>query len=402
MPKNSVSVILQFSKYKDKLYCSYLVNQGEAREVTSKVKDIPMEELAKYRKLTFSLNQYRKRLIKTPVESDEKLQALIDQEESQLSGIQGALQSLSQWWLHDLITLLNTPKANLEAVAGNEKDKKGGKDQKKKGGKDEVASYESQLPASPSGIESVTFLLDEFIYGLPFEELVPTDVVATVSKDSSLFWLGRKLEGVGFQSELNNSSGFGADKGKYYAYDFKQEDYNFKSISTSLSQGAPPLKLDGLDSSNRLPALGDYTKSFLEPGFIEIYGSVDFLNQVKLSSLLEHVGTSKTRLLLIHDNLNFSKLSLNKFKDLNTESFNVMVEENEKATALLADLLGLSVVKNRWHQRSEAMKSTVTSTLSVLAKGDYIGSCLRQKRESTEQLNAAWCCYLHGPAVIRL
>ena len=47
---------------------------------------------------------------------------------------------------------------------------------------------------------------------------------------------------MGFQSEINNSSGFGADKGKYFGYDFKSPQKNFKSFATQLSKGTEGLK----------------------------------------------------------------------------------------------------------------------------------------------------------------
>jgi hypothetical protein len=108
---------------------------------------------------------------------------------------------------------------------------------KKKGGKDELSGYESPLPPSPSGIDSVVFLLDEFLYGLPFEELLPTDLVPAVSRDSSFFWLSRKLQDISFQPDLNNSAGFGADRGKYFGYDFKSPERNFKTLSVELAKG---------------------------------------------------------------------------------------------------------------------------------------------------------------------
>lgn len=182
-----------------------------------------------------TLLQCRKSLIKTPIEDDNKLNALLDNNEKQLKEVHSQLQSTSQWWLTELLEYLKTPK-NVPVVS--DKDKKGGKDAKKKGGKDEIAGYESPLPPSPSGIESVTFLLDEFLYSLPFEELLPVDLVATVSKDSSLFWLSRKLQEISFQPELNNSAGYGADKGKYCAYDFKTADLNFKTVSAELAKGS--------------------------------------------------------------------------------------------------------------------------------------------------------------------
>lgn len=76
----------------------------------------------------------------------------------------------------------------------------------------------------------MTFLLDKFFYSLPFEELLPSDLISTVSKDHSFYWFTRKLQEIGFQAELNNSSGFGSEKGKYFAYDYKQPDLNFKNV----------------------------------------------------------------------------------------------------------------------------------------------------------------------------
>jgi hypothetical protein len=51
-----------------------------------------------------------------------------------------------------------------------------------------------------------------------------------------------------------------------------------------------------------------------------VYGSVDVLNHIKLSSFVEQAGSNKFRLLILNDNLNLSKSILNKFKDLNTDS----------------------------------------------------------------------------------
>jgi len=45
----------------------------------------------------------------------------------------------------------------------------------------------------------VTFLLDSFLYSLPFEHLPGLDIVPAISKDTSLFYLARKLTAVNFQ-----------------------------------------------------------------------------------------------------------------------------------------------------------------------------------------------------------
>lgn len=102
-----------------------------------------------------------------------------------------------------------------------DKGKKAAKDTKKKGGKDDVAAYESPLGTTPAGFESVTFLVDDLFEGLPFDQLSGLEKVPSVSFDSSLFYLSRKMQVMGYKSDANNSNGFGADKGKYVSFDFK-------------------------------------------------------------------------------------------------------------------------------------------------------------------------------------
>lgn len=98
--------------------------------------------------------------------------------------------------------------------------------------------------------------------------MIPAELVSTVTKDTSFFWNVRKLQEIGFQSELNNSNGIGADKGKYFSYDFKRNELNFKDISGELSKGPDVLKFEGIDSTTKIPSLGDYSDSFTKPGFL--------------------------------------------------------------------------------------------------------------------------------------
>lgn len=46
-----------------------------------------------------------------------------------------------------------------------------GKDKKKGGGKEEISSYESPLPLTPGGFESIVLLLDTKLFNLPFHGL---------------------------------------------------------------------------------------------------------------------------------------------------------------------------------------------------------------------------------------
>lgn len=81
---------------------------------------------------------------------------------------------------------------------------------------------------------------------------------------------------------------------------------------------------------------------------MSVYGSIDLLNHIKFNTFIEQSGSSKLRLLIVNDNLNIIKSLLNKFKDLNTDNLSVNIEENEKAFAIISNLLNITLIKNRW------------------------------------------------------
>lgn len=75
--------------------------------------------------------------------------------------------------------------------------------------------------------------------------------------------------------------------------------------------------MEGIEAKKKVPSFGDYTDVFAKPGFLSVYGCVDFLNHMKFSSFFEFIGTNKLRLLIINDNINFPKPTLLKHKDIN-------------------------------------------------------------------------------------
>lgn len=80
------------------------------------------------------------------------------------------------------------------------------------------------------------------------------------------------------------------------------------------------IKFDGVNSDNRVPSIGDYNRYLSEPGFIQVYGSLDFLNYMKLPLLLQNIGENKSKFLIISDRLNYRKSLLNKFLALDKNS----------------------------------------------------------------------------------
>jgi hypothetical protein len=60
------------------------------------------------------------------------------------------------------------------------------------------------------------------LYNLPFEYLAGLESVPAISKDTSIYYLSKKAQNLNYQPEINNSNGFGSDKGKYICFDFKE------------------------------------------------------------------------------------------------------------------------------------------------------------------------------------
>jgi hypothetical protein len=104
---------------------------------------------------------------------------------------------------------------------------------------------------------------------------------------------------------------------------------------------------------------------------------------------------------VVNDNLNLSKSILNKFKDLSTDTLSISLEESEKAYAILANVLNITVVKNRWLMEWSQLDARVKGIFKSLAGGLYVGAASRQGRGG-EGLTNHWYSYVHGPAVIRL
>lgn len=121
---------------------------------------------------------------------------------------------------------------------------------------------------------------------------------------------------------------------------------------------------------------------------------------MRVGSLVEAAGSNKLRLLIVHDNLNWAKGQLLKYRDLTNEQ-GVTLEETEQAIAVVANLLNAAVIRNRWFLPAQHTHAAIKSLYRALGGGQYIGAAVRSgKKEGS--LNEQWMTYLHGPAVTRL
>ena len=223
-----------------------------------------------------------------------------------------------------------------------------------------------------------------------------------ISYDSSLFFLSRKMQTIGYKAEMNNSNGFGGDKGKYVAYDYREEGLNFKKVMEEISKVAPSIKFDGICSNNKIPSVGDYYRYLTENGFLHVYGVADFLNHMKVPTLLEHAGITKSRLLLINDHLNYRKSVINKFIDLDGNSKANSLNEEFRILKAIANILDMNMIKNRWTSDVEKIRESIVKVYKNLGAGYYMGAINYSEEEKEEIELSRYLFQVHGCPVLRM
>lgn len=189
------------------------------------------------------------------------------------------------------------------------------------------------------------------------------------------------MQNVGYKSDVNNSNGFGADKGKYISYDFKEEGMNFKKILEEVNKVSPSLKFDGISSNSKIPSIGDYYRYLTENGFLHVYGINDFLNHIKVPIMLEHTGITKCKLLVVNDHLNYRKSVMNKFINLDDKGKANSLNEEVKILKGIANLLDMNMIKNRWPSDVEKFTNGMVNIYKNLGAGYYLGAINNKEEE---------------------
>lgn len=96
---------------------------------------------------------------------------------------------------------------------------------------------------------------------------------------------------------------------------------------------------------------------------------------------MESAGLNKLKFMIVFDQLNFPKSALNKFRDINEEYSEVSFEENEFSWSIVANLLNITMIKNRWLAKPDRTSDYLKDMLRTLAKNNYVGATLRQIRK---------------------
>lgn len=100
-----------------------------------------------------------------------------------------------------------------DAKKDDKKDKGKAPPAKGKGGAEAMlAAYESNLPLTSSGIESLVLILDTKLESLPLESLKVFRDIPVISRDFNLHMYVQRLKALGHQADLHNNKGIAKDK----------------------------------------------------------------------------------------------------------------------------------------------------------------------------------------------
>ncbi len=84
-----------------------------------------------------------------------------------------------------------------------------------KGAPADLAGYESVLPLTTSGIESIVLFIDRRIEALPIESLKIFSKISVVARDFNLHLHMHRVNAVGHKAELHNNTGISKEELRY-------------------------------------------------------------------------------------------------------------------------------------------------------------------------------------------
>lgn len=79
----------------------------------------------------------------------------------------------------------------------------------------EVAAFESNIPLTTGGVESIVIMIDQSFETLPIEALQVFQKVPVISRDFNLHLHLHRLKAVGHKAEMHNNFGINKEEMKY-------------------------------------------------------------------------------------------------------------------------------------------------------------------------------------------
>ncbi|EAR90704.2 hypothetical protein TTHERM_00705200 (macronuclear) [Tetrahymena thermophila SB210] len=410
LPNGSSYLILQFSNDKRFLYFGFLrISKDRKLEVKLKRKEMKLEDHQTIQKLKLRYNLIKTALVKTPIIQEKDYTSIVNQQEEEYLQILQEIEEFCSFFTDEIGPLINSSpeldaqlEQELQQQLLQQQQEKGAKGAKpaqaappkkdnkaapKKGAnKDELFEYESPLPPTKTGIESLVLLLDTSLFNLPFEQLSIFKSIPAISRDFSLLQLSKRLKSIGFQPTLNNSYGIAKDKLKYVAYSFKKDEpdnkYEIDPIFEKNKTLLPNCKWEGVSSCNRIASIGEWQKYLSNGSLLLFYGNPGLMNILTPRLLIDMNEICQTKAVVIIDKINAKKTVLEKYSSLDPEGEKTPLHESLINSSALLTILGISsIASTQWAVEPNLIPQMVDSFLNQLNDEIYISATLSKFKE---------------------
>lgn len=135
---------------------------------------------------------------------------------------------------------------------------------------------------------------------------------------------------------------------------------------------------------------------------MHFYGPCCLVNTLRCGTLLNSLEINKVWLMIVMDNVNAKKSSLEKH-DPADKGQNLPLEEEEAALVDILNLMNVCLVKNRWSPPIDSVMETIKRLYKAMGEEIYIGGAVKKATsvEKSSLLEKIMLVY-NGPPILRI
>jgi len=398
LPGQSGYLIMQMSDDKQFMYIAYcqINKERKFKYYNSKIR-INNERRAHLNTMVENLASLKTEMQKTPITIEEDLQALEMKSELAINKLVQDLEEFLQpvtTVLHELIhPEIKEEEKDGDAAADPKASKKEKKDDGKKAAKPagkpgkgaastEVAAYESPLPLTTGGIESMVIMVDQMLETLPIESLQVFKNIAVVSRDFNLHLHLNRLKNVGHKAEMHNNLGIAKEDLSYIVEIPDKEvlkNVGGHFVQDEMPKLAPGSKWEGiLTHTDHIPSEGEWQQRIANSSFFAYFSMTCLLHKFPSHLISDLSIFNKCKAMAIFDRMNTYKTLVDR-NVMTSKHFSP--DEQPMQQAALFSLCGISsIVINHWSTKPEDNFEQFTNLMrGTLGEGVYLGSAAFKK-----------------------
>ena len=332
---------------------------------------VPIDKKDELVEMVERLKSMKTSMQKTPITIDEDLEALERESERELAALMAQMEEFFSPVTEAINDMLH-PDLTIEddslAAAADPKAK--GKDDGKKaapakaagkpgkpgaGQPAEVAAYESNIPLTTGGVESVVIMIDQFFETLPIEGLKIFEKVPVISRDFNLHLHLHRLKTVGHKAEMHNNFGINKEELKFIVDIPANQELQASGkafMQEEITKIMPGSKWEGIMThAEHIPSEGEWQSTIANSSLFMYYSMTCLLHKFPSALISDLTIFNKCRAMVIFDRMNSYKTLIDR-NVLTSKHFSP--DEQPMQQAALFTLCDVSsIVINHWSTRPE-------------------------------------------------